>query len=214
MRTEDLVASIFASFQWDCWKFALPFAKPLLKVNMAVVSHNHRDHLATNLPEKDVVLIPSRIEVPSCFANLRSLLRVDRYEQFGAVVFSLMDRRAISEFLRCPVKRPHAFWWVVSCLGVRVLFIGDLWAEDVETAEWFASKMFEKDLSLNGVLLPSYGGVKKHGAVAVRELGLNVENLAFWLKDVFHVTVGALPHPVEAKWADYNAVKLENLAGV
>jgi hypothetical protein len=112
------------------------------------------------------------------------------------------------------VRRPHAFWWLVSYSGVRVLFIGDLWAEDVETAGQFVSKMFEKNLPLNGMLLPSFGGVKKHGACVAREMSLSVEGLAWRLKDAFHITLGALPHPVKAEWADYNAVRLESLAGV
>jgi L-ascorbate metabolism protein UlaG (beta-lactamase superfamily) len=207
MRVEELVESIFASVQWDCWRFMLP-AKPLLKLDVAVVSHGHADHWHPNFQQKDVVLVPAEVAVPSQFNNLSNIIRVSSDESLGSIRFMKVGWQSLATFIRKRISQPHAFWWLVRAGSARVLFVGDADLEDVALLERFTDKMFEQGLPLHGVLLPSFGGVAGHGAGGARELSAALGEFARELRGRYDVKIGALPHPVNADWADYAAVRL------
>ncbi len=209
-KTLESVMSILVSVQWDRWRFMLP-AKPLLKLDVAIVSHGHLDHWGTNFPQKDFVLVPEKVRIPKCFVNLRNLLKVEKLEAFKGLSFTLLERRALSSFLRYPVQPPHAYWWLATYLGTCVLFVGDANMADVETLHKFAVRALDAGVPLKGVLLPSFGGTTMHGTFAQTELGNAIKELACELASL-NMAIGGLPHPIEAPWADFNAVKLESLA--
>lgn len=212
MNVDEAVESILVSLQWDRWRFMLP-AKPILNLNLAVVSHGHMDHWHRNFYQKDLVLIPWRVKMPKPYRNLRNILRVYRSERIERLEFQQVDRRVLERLLNYPVDpAPHAYWWIVEKQeikgDVRVLFIGDMNVRDVNVARDFIRTMFERSLTLHGVLFPSFGGVSSHGSRIPREISMLIRELAYEVKDEYDVMLGALPHPVTAEWADVNAVKI------
>jgi len=183
-------------------------AKPLLKRDVAVVSHDDLDHWHRNFYRKDLVLVPWRIRIPKPFRNLRNILRVYCSQRVGKISLSCVDWWILRNYFRRPPPKPHAFWWLASSHGATVLFIGDMDVEDVETARIFVRYMFNQRRPLHAVLLPSFGGVRGHGSAYARELLESIDNLAHELHGKCGLKVGAMPHPIAADWADYNAVRL------
>lgn len=121
--------------------------------------------------------------------------------------FTCIDNRLLRSFIGKPFPTPHAFWWLVRCFNVGVLFIGDMNVHDVDTARTFIDEIFKRGISLHGVLLPSFGGVTTHGAKKPLEL----KNLIGGFAQKMHaqgILLGALPHLVNAGWADYNALRI------
>jgi hypothetical protein len=204
-RVSNEVMSILVSVQWDCWRFMLP-AKPIVKLDVAVVSHDDLDHWHPNFWKKDVVLVPYKLHIPDAFASLRNILQVSRTTHISRLRFWCLNSRDLSRLLQRNVEDTHAFWWLVTGNEAKVLFIGDLNVEDVKVALDVTQTLVEKGLELHGVLLPSFGGVTTHGARNPRELSSLVYEFAEWLHRQ-GMLVASLPHPIPAVWADYNAVK-------
>ena len=201
----DEVMSILVSVQWDCWRFMLP-AKPLLNLDVAVVSHSHLDHWHENFWRKDVVLIPWKLRVPDAFASLRKVLQVDGKISIKGLKFWCLGPWDLSRLLQREVKKTHAFWWLVSGNEANVLFIGDLDVGDVKVALDVTQTLLKRGVVLHGVLLPSFSGVTTHSAKNPRELSSLVYRLAESLR-CQGTLVAALPHPAPAAWAEYNAVR-------
>jgi len=191
-----VVESILASVQWDRWQFMLSAWK-LVKQNVAVISHSHRDHWTKNLAEKDVVLVPQEVTVPNELQYLKNVHCVEYSARSGKLGLIELNQRRLAMFLNTRVPKPHAFWWLVNAGShfrrTRVLFIGDMDANDMPTARSFVAEMFERGLRIHGALLPSFGGVSTHDAKHPAELAVAVESLAYELRDIHGVMVGALP---------------------
>jgi hypothetical protein len=206
-----IVESILASVQWDRWKFMLSAPK-LVKQDVAVISHGHRDHWATNLAEKDVVFIPREVEVPSGLSLIRNAIAVDYSEKIDKLRFIKLRRDRIANFIQDEdTPTPHAFWWLVMSKQTRTLFIGDLNVRDVTVARAFVAEMSKRDLPLAAAVLPSFGGVSSHDSKWPRQLTFSVEELGYDLRDVYGMVLGALPHPVNANWATYNASPIPSI---
>jgi L-ascorbate metabolism protein UlaG (beta-lactamase superfamily) len=203
----ESVMSILVSVQWDRWRFMLP-AKPLLKLDVAVVSHGHADHWHPNFWQKDLVLLPRGIKVPEGFSSLRNAVQVDRYISLKGLQLLKLDGRALRQLLGPNTPNPHASWWIATSSGARVLFIGDMNIVDAETALHFIRESYMSNAQVHGVVLPSFGGVMTHGARDAREVAREAADVAFSLAEKFNVAVGAVPHPVPGCWADFNAVAI------
>jgi hypothetical protein len=209
MSEYGLVESILASVQWDRWKFMLS-AKKLCKQDVAVVSHSHLDHWATNLVQKDVVMVPAEVTVPRQLLNARNILRVSYSAKVRPLHLIKLGAREIAAFVRNEsIRHVHASWWIIDSQKTRVLFIGDLDAPDVGAVRAFVGRAYEQDLKVQGTILPSYGGVSTHRAREPTQLSETVTKLAYALHDVYRIRMAALPHPIEAEWADYNAQALQ-----
>jgi hypothetical protein len=185
-------------------------AKKLCRQDVAVVSHGHRDHWATNLVEKDVVLVPRETRVPMKLAPIRNIVSVDYSEKTGSIQFVKLGRERLSALLEERISTPHAFWWLARSKQTRVLFVGDVNVEDVPVARAFVAEMSKRDLPLSAAILPSFGGVSGHNSELPRQLASSIERLSYDLQDVHGMVLGALPHPVDAKWATYNAVPTDH----
>jgi len=210
-----LVESIFASVQWDRWRFMLS-APRLCKQDVAVISHSHKDHWATNLPEKDAVFIPQEVEVPQQYRSLTNLYRVDYSARLDRLDFIKLDQKRLARYLGKSVPAPHAFWWLVAPTHrhekARVMFVGDANRNDLSLLRETVAEMFGQDTPLHGVVTRSFAGLIGHGAETPRGLAEAMEDLAYDLRDIYGVILGALPHPVNAGWADYNATTLPALS--
>jgi hypothetical protein len=209
-----IVESILASVQWDRWKFMLSAPK-LVKQDVAVISHGHRDHWATNLAEKDIVLVPRDVGVSKGSALISNIVPVDYSVRIGKLNLVLFNRQRLRNFLRMPIPKPHTFWWMVDSKTrqqrTRVVFIGDLNMEDVSVARALVAELFKRDLPIHGSILPSFGGVSRHNTESPMQLAIALEGLAHEFHDVHGITIAALPHPVSANWADYNATQLQSI---
>jgi len=183
-------------------------AKPLLKLDVAVVSHSHMDHWHSNFWQKDLVLLPREVTIPDHFRGLNNVIRVDAVENLGKVRFVKVGQQSLTHFLRERINPPHAFWWLANVGDVRIIYVGDADATDTFLLKRFVDKMFERNLPLHGALLPSFGGTTKHKSSSARELSVAFRRLANELRDLYGMKIGALPHPVHADWADYNAFRL------
>jgi glyoxylase-like metal-dependent hydrolase (beta-lactamase superfamily II) len=207
----SLVERILASVQWDRWIFPISFSKPINLVNqkVAVISHEHRDHwIGTERAE--LVLYPKEVHPPYYG---RSLLPVGEYpERIDKLVFVKLNKRRIERLIGKAIPRPHAFFWLIdgSWRGedARILFVGDMNLSDVRTVQEVVEKITSSTF-LNAVILPSFGGVNGHGGTNLL-LALAVDELARELKEEYKIMVNALPHPVPAKWATYNAADAVN----
>jgi hypothetical protein len=93
----------------------------------------------------------------------------------------------------------------------RVIFIGDLNMEDVFVARALVAELFKRDLPIHGSILPSFGGVSNHNTESPTQLTTSLEGLVHELHDIHGITTAALPHPVSAGWADYNATRLQSI---
>jgi len=217
MSSEDygLVESILASVQWDRWQFMLS-ARKLCRQDVVVISHGHRDHLAANLLEKDIVLIPGWLRLPSELQRLGALVTVDYSSAVSKkLLLANIWTGRLRRILGHPIQRLHGSWWVASSGLTNVVFVGDLDLHETQLIAEFINHLLQAEQHVSGILLPSYGGIDgSHGALKVNELANAVENLAFDLKDVYKVKAAALPHPVEATWADYNAFRLPAVSDV
>jgi L-ascorbate metabolism protein UlaG (beta-lactamase superfamily) len=201
----ESVMSILVSVQWDRWRFMLP-AKPLLKLDVAVVSHGHADHWHPNFWSKDVVVTPLQVSPPHQYKCLRNIIRIDDSLSLGRLKLRKIGRRELAVLLKADVETPHAFWWLAESPDTRVLFVGDMNLGDVRRVERFMAVTRYQDPSIRCVILPSFGGMDGHGG-AGREVCANVKSLAFDLSEAYNVLLGALPHPISADWADFNAVR-------
>jgi hypothetical protein len=182
-------------------------AKPLLKLDIAVVSHGHADHWHPNFGLKNLVLVPWKATIPAGY-NGRNILKVEELRGLGKMSFKCIDTALLNSFIGRKVPTPHAFWWLATASTARVLFIGDMNAEDAETARLFVREARARGLTLAGALLPSFGGVSGHSARDPRELARAVGELAASLREKYGLVIGGLPHPVNAQWANYNAVRI------
>mgnify|MGYP000726813668 CR=1 FL=1 len=203
----DEVMSILVSVQWDCWRFMLP-AKPLLNLDVAVVSHSHLDHWHENFREKDLLFVPWWLHVPERFSDLGNVYRVGSTASIGQLEFRVLNKTTLKKVLHRRVDT-HAYWWLVRSKhkNVSLLFIGDLDLEDVDVLWEFISR-FGARYNIRCSLLPSFGGVTKHGVEAPAELQCSVKNMAQKLRSELNVAVGSLPHPVNVGWADFTAVRI------
>ena len=181
-------------------------ARPLLRLDVAVVSHGHLDHWHPNFRQKDLVLLPRGIEVSEGFPSLRNVVQVDRHISLKGLQLLKLDGRALRQLLGPNTPNPHASWWIAASSGTRVLFIGDMNRVDAETVLHFIRESYMNNAQVHGVVLPSFGGVTAHGARDAREVAREVADVAFSLAEKFNVAVGAVPHPVPGRWADFNAV--------
>lgn len=125
--------------------------------------------------------------------------------------FAKIGSRILSQFLGRSVV-PHAFWWIVKFSNTALLFVGDLNIVDVATLTEFVDKIFERGRPLHGALVPSYVGVSEHGAADNGDLSSSGANLAQTLQDAHGMEIGALPHPIDARWAQHNAISLQSVA--
>jgi len=89
VRILDEVMSILVSVQWDCWRFMLP-AKPLLNLDVAVVSHGDLDHWHQNFWEKDLLLVPWWLRIPDRFSCLKNIYRVGSTVSVGQLEFKVL----------------------------------------------------------------------------------------------------------------------------
>jgi hypothetical protein len=94
----------------------------------------------------------------------------------------------------------------------RIISVADADVRDTVLLRTTVAEMFRRGTPIHGAILPSFGGVSVHGAMASTELAAAIERLAHDLRDIYGATVGGLPHPVDADWADYNAVRLPSIA--
>lgn len=211
MDIAGLVESILVSLQWDKWMFAIPGAKRLLKQEVAVVSHSHADHWAEDLSVKDLVLVPVGVRVPKRFIRMQNLMSVSGSVSLGKIKMFRISRRYLSGFLRYPIRHMHAFWWIARASGARILFVGDMSLCDVDTLGTFVGEAHRRGLLLHHVILPSFGGVTSHGAKDALELSRAIGKLARRLRSAYNIGLSALPHPINAEWADYNAMKLRSI---
>lgn len=203
-----------ASVQWDRWQFMLS-APRLVKQDVTVISHSHRDHWARNLAEKDVILVPQEVSVPTEHRSLTTIVAVSYAERIGKMRFIKLDRRRLHLYLDQTVDTPHAFWWLVSSKHhdnvCRVIWVADANVRDAVLLRATVAEMFRRGTPIHGAILPSFGGVSAHGTMASTELATAIEGLAHDLRDIHGATIGGLPHPVDATWADYNAVRLPSI---
>jgi len=207
VELEKIVKSILVSVQWDVWRFYLS-AEQLIRQKVAVVSHVHLDHWLANLLEFDEVLVPEGIRVPEQFKNMNNIVYIDDFFRAEKLVFTHIGPRSLGRFLKLQLST-HSHWWLVRYMNCRVLFVGDVDQNDVPFVESFVAKTREMNRSINAVLLPSYGSAEAHGE--------NIHDAIFELADRLRlsgVKIGALPHPIDAPWADYNAVRLQSLADI
>lgn len=208
-----LVESILTSVQWGRWQFMLSAPK-LCDQDVAIVAHSHRDDWATNFTEKDTVLVPRDVSVPAQYGGLRSVLLVDNGVRIGKLQFACLRPQTVASITQLSLRRLHSFWWLVSVKGkAQTLYVADADVQDIGHIQRFTDAMLGRGRPLEMVMLPSYGRVKgTHGSKEPLDLSSAIERLAFVLKDVYSLTVTALPHPIDADWADYNAVTLPSLA--
>jgi hypothetical protein len=207
-RALNDVMSVLVSVQWDRWRFMLP-SKPLMKLNVAVVSHDDLDHWHPNFRQKNLVLIPWKANMPDEYALLKNVLRVYGKTRIGQLSFTCLDYKTLSRITQIR-KPPHAFWWLVGRKDAqgKVLFIGDMNVDDVPVVKEFVEKALQGGEIVDCVLLPAFGGVSKHGSSTPRELSVSVANLAHELREEQGLLIGALPHPVIPNWSDFNAVRM------
>ena len=205
------VESILASVQWDRWQFMLS-ARKLCKF-AAVLSHGDRDHKDSAL-EVQTVFVPKEMErlVPARLG----VKYVENQAVHGQLLLSTVPARVVGRVLKMKAPRLHAIWWIVSTREPKptqrtaVLFVGDLNRKDIELVYLFCEVIVRRPYPLKGVLLPSFGGIRDAHGSAGDPLLLceEVAQVAFKLKGDFDMTLGALPHPVPAEWADHNATSL------
>jgi hypothetical protein len=207
VTVEEAVKGILSSVQWDVWRFYLS-AKQLIKQKIVVISHGHMDHWDRNVSNFDIVLVPPRVSIPRQLVGLKNIVSVYNFCRIGKIRFVPVGTRLLTRLLRQSVFPPHAMWWLCSHRDARVLFVGDLDSDETDVIKSFVSSMFKFDQPLSGVILPSYGLTKTHGVNA----RFAVSELAEDLRDTYNLKIGALPHPISADWADYNAVRVESLA--
>jgi L-ascorbate metabolism protein UlaG (beta-lactamase superfamily) len=202
----EAVMSILASVQWDKWRFMLP-AKPLLKLDVAVVSHSHADHWHPNFWTKDVVVMPDETIAPVQYGGLRNIIKVGGSPaSLGPIRMVNLNATAIASVVGQFVPRPHANWWFVSTRNAGILFVGDVNIADLATMRHFIKLCPSFDFHVEAVLLPSYGGVRTHGAGEPAALAREIASVADELRRTHEVLIGALPHPIGAGWSDFNAV--------
>lgn len=201
-----ILESILASIQWDTWKFYLS-SKQLLNQNIAVVSHEHLDHWGANFSELDTVLVPEGIKVPEQFGRAKNIVYVDNFFKTKKLVFTHFGPKTLGRFLKEQLFGTHSRWWLVRYSNYRVLFVGDLDRADILTLENFVMKAMKMGKALSAVLLPSYGLTNEHGT--------GIRKALFEVADKLRSTgikIGGLPHPIDAPWADWNAVRSRSLA--
>jgi len=206
-RALDEVMSILVSVQWDCWRFMLP-AKPLLDLDVAVVSHGDLDHWHQNFWEKDLLLVPWWLRIPDRFSCLKNIYPVGSTASVGQLEFKVLGKTMLEAALHRKVDT-HAYWWLVrnKRRNVSTLFVGDLDLSDVDALQEFINH-YSRRCNIRCLLLPSFGGVMGHGARTPAELQRSVQNIVQKLKGELGIAVGSLPHPVNAGWADFTATRI------
>lgn len=188
-------------------------APKLCKQDVAVISHGHRDHWATNLTQKDIVLVPRATHIPEKYGGLRNILCVDNGERIGKLWFACLRPQTVASITRSSLSRLHSCWWLVSKKGnAQTLYVADVDVQDVDHILRFTDAMLERNRPLEAVVLPSYGGMRNVHGTENTKLSETIGSLAFILKDVYSLTLASLPHPISVDWADYNAVALPSLA--
>ncbi|MEM3078661.1 MAG: hypothetical protein QXR38_04100, partial [Nitrososphaerales archaeon] len=157
------------------------------------------------------VLIPEKVRAPCEYSNLHNAIVVDE-QKIGKLRFIALGRKLLKSLLRNreSVQTTHATWWLISYRDTRVLFIGDLNFEDVLTARHFVKTFYEKNFFLHGVLLPSFGGINGHGSNEL-QLSSEIKSFAQEMRDIYGTILAGLPHPVNAEWAHYNAIRLDSI---
>lgn len=210
-----VVESILASVQWDRWQFMLSAPK-LTRQDIAVISHSHQDHWATNLVEKHQVLAPRTVKIPSQFQGLRAIVPVDYSVAISKRLrLARIWTRRLERILGHPVTRLHGDWWIASSGEASILHVADLNLHEPSPILEFAAHMLQTEQSLTNAILPSYGSLRNaHGARGPAELSNQVQDLVFDLKDLYRLRIAALPNPLVASWADYNAAMLPSIADV
>jgi len=203
----DIVRRILVSAQWDIWGFPQFCERPLVTQRVLVVSHNHMDHIDRHPERFDTVLYPAGLPVPERLRNLRNVLIVDRSEKIERLVFTQVGPRELSALLNQEVESLHARWWLVRTVGegVGMLFVGDLDFQETSLVTEFAK--VAKNHGVRCVLLPSYGGLTRHGGMTPLSLKKTIEDLAYTLRNQ-GFTLGGLPHPITPKWADFVAARI------
>lgn len=215
MSEYGLVESILASVQWDRWRFNLS-AKKLCKQDVAVISHSHEDAWRARLAEKDLVIVPRGLRVPQRFHSLRNILEVDYSTRVDRLALTPVYRSTVARVteLRIP-KRLHSVWWHAAgktkSAEANVIFVGDMDLPEGEYLLTFIGRLLEINRPVQGIILPSYGGVvNAHGAGTLPlQLAQEVERTAVELHDLYGLRLFGVPHPIsEAPWAERNAVEL------
>ena len=198
-----------ASVQWDRWQFMFS-AKKLhkLKINPHLLSHGHfGDHLWIADPAQ-LLLVPEEIRFPNDIKH-NNTVYVGRHATVGKMHFTKLRGHDVGRLIGDEtVDSTHAFWWIVDSAKTRALFIGDMDLADVRVARAFIERSYDQDLKIHAILLPSFGGVTTHGSLQPLKLANTMSELAYDLRDIYRITIAALPHPVEADWANYNATHL------
>ena len=113
--------------------------------------------------------------------------------------------RTLSRLIGIRVRRLHAFWWFLATRDLLVLFVGDLYASEIE----LLGKLLDEVSDLDAVLLVSYGGMAppKRGVRYRDQMMVEIGELARREKEKGRILYG-LPHPVIPEWADRSAQRV------
>lgn len=203
-RTVEEVMRILVSVQWDRWRFMLP-AEPFTNLDVAVVSHGHLDHWHPNFLRKDLLALPP-VKMPKPYKGLKNSY-VGETVSLGKLVLRIIGRQELSKILKRDVGTLHAFWWLAETSNARVVFVGDMYAWETKHAYAFIEALHKQGIRVHATLLPSFGGARSHGKSAM-DPSRSIEQLAMELGIAHKLCLGGLPHPVNAGWADFNAVTI------
>jgi len=212
-----LAERILTSAQYDRWRFMLS-AQKLCRQDVAVISHSHIDAWSANLPQKDVVVIPAGLRVPENHRGLRNILQVEYSARIDGLSLTPIYRSTVERLttLRIP-KKLHAVWWHIKGTSgpeeANIIFLGDMDVSEGKYLLSFVGRLLELNRAVQGVILPSYGGVKyAHGAESLpQQLAQEVERTALELRDLYGLHLFAAPHPLpEPAWAELSAVEVSN----
>mgnify|MGYP000032263942 CR=1 FL=1 len=199
----DNLDRLIVSIQFDRWIFGFP-------TRFTLVSHEDVDHdplkSSFRFPEP---LIYSDNYVPRMGAKRKTFSSIYISEGSLAVIKRVkvtpVGPRTLSRLIGIRVRRLHAFWWFLATRDLLVLFVGDLYASEIE----LLGKLLDEVSDLDAVLLVSYGGMAppKHGVRYRDQMMVEIGELARREKEKGRILYG-LPHPVIPEWADRSAQRV------
>ena len=138
--------------------------------------------------------------------------------RYGDITFWLNYPKQIEvQGTNVQIRRFHSDWWYVLDAKSKtgVFFIGNIDFPEINVIEPFVDYILNiSGRPLNAVLLPSYGGVSPglHRVPQVANpsaLQESIENAVKSIKAKHKdLRFGALPHPIDAPWSDFQFQRL------
>jgi len=197
MSVVDRIDRLVGSIQFDRWVFGFPTL-------FTVKSHEDQDHdpLKSNFDFPEPLVYSD-----NCTPGKRGIKKTVYSSIYvgdgtSAVVkrvkLTPVGPRTLSRLIGVHVWRLHAFWWFVATKDVLLLFVGDLYCDEIPLLR----RLLEAVPNLDALLLVSYGGLNppSHGVGYRDQMVVELGDLAEREREKGRV-VYALPHPLVPRWA-------------